>query len=239
MRLAADFRSMARNALKGKRGIAVCVGLVAMLLGAAEYVNSGININVTGSKVNFQFVEQRIFSIDTGIFIAKILTYTMTTAFIMRAVRFVLGSVIAVGYARFNLNLVDHKESSFENLFAYFTCWKAAVVARILEYVYTLLWSLLLIIPGIIAFLSYEMTEYILADYPELSASEAISRSKQMMEGNKGRLFCLQFSFIGWKILCIFTLGLGSIWLTPYIGAAKAAFYREVSGEKEMQDPSK
>ena len=74
------------------------------------------------------------------------------------------------------------------------------------------------------------MTDYILADYPELSAGEAISKSKQMMEGNKWRLFCLEFSFIGWSILCSFTLGIGYLWLTPYKQAATAVFYREVSG---------
>ena len=77
------------------------------------------------------------------------------------------------------------------------------------------------------------MTEYILAENPELSASEAISRSKQMMDGNKWRLFCLQFSFIGWSILCAFTLGIGNLWLTPYKQAARAAFYREVSGTEK------
>lgn len=82
----------------------------------------------------------------------------------------------------------------------------------------------------IIASYSYAMTEYILADHPELSASEAISRSKEMMEGNRWRLFCLEFSFIGWSILCAFTLGIGYLWLTPYKEAAKAAFYREISG---------
>ena len=102
--------------------------------------------------------------------------------------------------------------------------------ARFLQSIYILLWSLLFIIPGIIASYSYAMTEYILAEHLELSASEAISRSKQMMDGNKWRLFCLQFSFIGWSILCAFTLGIGIFWLTPYKQAATAAFYREVSG---------
>ena len=154
----------------------------------------------------------------------------MIAALIMGAVYFILGSIIKVGYAKFNLNLVDRLEGSFENLFAYFSDWKTTAAARFLQSIYILLWSLLFIIPGIIASYSYAMTEYILAENPELSASEAISRSKQMMDGNKWRLFCLQFSFIGWSILCAFTLGIGNLWLTPYKQAATAAFYREVSG---------
>ena len=121
----------------------------------------------------------------------------MIAALVMGAVYFILGSIIKVGYAKFNLNLVDRLEGSFDNLFAFFSDWKTTVAARFLQSIYILLWSLLFIIPGIIASYSYAMTEYILAENPELSASEAISRSKQMMDGNKWRLFCLQFSFIG------------------------------------------
>jgi len=62
-----------------------------------------------------------------------------------------------------------------------------------------------------------------------MTASEAIARSKQMMYGNRFRLFCLQLSFIGWDILCALTLGIDYLWLTPYRQAATAAFYREVS----------
>ena len=67
--------------------------------------------------------------------------------------------------------------------------------------------------------------------YPELTASEAIEQSKQMMYGHRWRLFCLQFSFIGWDILsALLTFGIGSLWITPYKQAATAAFYREISG---------
>lgn len=73
------------------------------------------------------------------------------------------------------------------------------------------------------------MTSYILAENPEMSAGEAIDRSEELMKGNKWRLFCLQFSFIGWSILCAFTLGIGTLWLTPYMEAASAAFYRDIT----------
>ena len=75
------------------------------------------------------------------------------------------------------------------------------------------------------------MTSYILAENPELTASEAIERSKQMMSGNRWRLFCVQISFIGWEILsALLTFGIGGLWITPYKQAATAAFYREISG---------
>lgn len=236
MRLAEDFRSEARNALSGKWKIAVLVGLVAILLGAVEGMGPELKVNIDLSSVNARltFMGQTIFSIRDGInsSIGALLIGSFTSIIILAlgAVYLVLGSVVAIGYAKFNLNLVDCEDGSFEDLFAYFAYWQRAVAARLLRSIYVLLWSLLFIIPGVMASYSYAMTEYILADHPELSASEAISRSKQMMEGNRWRLFCLQFSFIGWSILCSFTFGIGNLWLTPYKKAATAVFYREVSG---------
>ena len=143
---------------------------------------------------------------------------------------FILGSVVKVGYARFNLNLTAGEKPPFETLFSYFPHWKTVAVAQLLQTVYILLWTCLLIIPGIVASYSYAMTSFILAENPELTASEAITQSKAMMEGNRWRLFCLRFSFVGWAILCAFTLGIGNLVLTPYERAAEAAFYREISG---------
>ena len=103
----------------------------------------------------------------------------------------------------------------------------------LLRYIYTLLWCLLFIIPGIIKSLSYAMTPYILRDHPEMKNNAAIELSMDMMEGHKADLFWLQLTFIGWWILCIFTLGIGFFWLTPYISSTNANFYEEVKAEYE------
>ena len=67
-------------------------------------------------------------------------------------------------------------------------------------------------------------------EFQTLSVDEAIAQSKELMMGNRFRLFCLQLSFIGWDILATLAFGIGHLWLTPYKQAAYAAFYREVSG---------
>ena len=95
--------------------------------------------------------------------------------------------------------------------------------------IFTFLWSLLLVIPGIIKSYSYSMAGFIMSENPEMSAKEAMEVSMRMMKGNKWRLFCLQLSFIGWGILCVFTVGIGYLWLNPYMNAATAAFYDEIS----------
>lgn len=238
MKYAADFRTIARNALRGKWAIAVVVGLVASLLGGAgsDGPNVKLNIDMSGGNVSFEYAGQTIISTNNGLhpeveaLVVGGAIYIALAAIAMALIFFTLGSIVEVGYSRFNLELVDQHDPSFDTLFAYFTYWKTTVAARFLQSLYILLWSLLFFVPGIIASYSYAMTGYILAENPDLTASEAIDLSKQMMSGNRWRLFCLQFSFIGWSILCSFTFGIGNLWLNPYKQAATAAFYREVSG---------
>lgn len=100
---------------------------------------------------------------------------------------------------------------------------------------FVFLWSLLLFVPGIIKTLSYAMTNYILVDKPELSANEAINLSKDMMYGHKFDLFYLYLSFAGWFILCLFTLGIGFLWLYPYAQAAQVSFYLDVKEDYERR----
>ena len=238
MKYAADFRRIAREALSGKWMIAVLVGLVAMLLGGASSGGPEVKLNIdaSGANASFEFAGQTIFSTgggldsEIGAFLVGSAIYITIAAIVMAVVYFVLGSIISVGYARFNLDMVDRGEPGFEILFGYFSYWKTTAIARLLQSVYILLWSLLFIIPGIITTYSYAMTEFILAENPDLTASEAIARSKEMMSGNRWRLFCLHFSFIGWDILSSLTLGIGNLWLRPYKQAANAAFYREITG---------
>jgi len=237
MKKAKEFREIARDSLKGKWKIAVIVGLVAALLGGTEGIDPDVNVNFDAANANasLEVAGQTVFSTAEGFNSALLpwivggFTYVMIIALITGVAYFMLSSVISVGYARFNLNLVDRQEASFENLFGYFSWWKTTVIAKLLQTLYIILWSLLFVIPGIIAGYSYAMTKYILAENPEISASEAISRSKEMMKGNRLRLFGLELSFIGWAILSSFTLGIGNLWLNPYREAAIAAFYREVS----------
>ena len=97
---------------------------------------------------------------------------------------------------------------------------------------YVLLWTLLFIIPGIVKSYAYAMTPYIVYDHPEMDADDCIHESRMMMKGYKWKLFCLDLSFIGWAILCIFTLGIGLLWLQPYIEASHAKFYEELKARR-------
>ena len=98
--------------------------------------------------------------------------------------------------------------------------------------VYTVLWTLLLIIPGIIKDYSYAMAPYVFKDNPEISCDDAIKESMRLMDGHKLQLFLLDLSFIGWVILASLTLGIGFLWLVPYWQTTRVHFYKDL--KKEM-----
>jgi len=223
---ASDFRKIARDSLAGNWGLAVIAGLIAYVLGGGSDQAFKINVDITSQTSSLQIFN---FNIPlSGFAILSWLSSAVLISLVIAILLSVLGSVIEVGYADFNLALVDGRDPRLDLLFAHFANFKTAFCTRFLKWLYILLWSLLLVIPGIIASFSYAMTPYILAEHPELTASEAIARSKELMRGNRWRLFCLQFSFIGWSILCAFTLGIGVLFLNPYRAAADAAFYRDL-----------
>lgn len=104
-------------------------------------------------------------------------------------------------------------------------------VSILLVYLYTLLWTLLFIVPGIIKGLAYSLTPFIVKDNPQLLPNEAINLSMKMMKGHKFDLFYLYLSFIGWIFLAILTLGIGLLWVIPYMQTSMAAFYLDVKND--------
>ena len=140
---------------------------------------------------------------------------------------------LTVGFANAFLRLLVQGDNAVpENMYKIATknYWHK-VWGVFLMRLFIALWMLLLIIPGIVKIFSYAMTPYILEENPELSANEAIDRSRAMMKGHKFDLFWLYLSFLGWIILCFFTLGIGLLWLAPYMQASHAAFYEDVKAD--------
>ncbi len=132
------------------------------------------------------------------------------------------------------LRLVRGEDSSemVGDQFNVFSKYGRYLGGSLLVTVYTLLWMLLLFIPGIVKSYAYAMTPYIMNDRPDLDADDCIHESRMMMKGYKWKLFCLDLSFIGWAILCLFTLGIGFLWLQPYIEASHAKFYEELKARR-------
>ena len=266
MKYAADFRGIARNALRGHWPVAVLTGFVASLIGAgiaSAGGGSGSNSNNRVSRVELNdFFQSALWHQ-----IKPVVITLLVLVFIWSIIQIIIGGAGKLGYAKFNLNLVDNKDAVFSDLFSQFDRLGAGFCMNFLTGLYIVLWTLLFIIPGIIKSFSYAMAPYILAEHPGMTASEAITESRRIMDGNKWRLFCLDFSFIGWNLLCslpvivvIFALSgsilrsgagvyallwliplsiplsAGFLFLRPYEEAAWAAFYRDVSGT-DVQQP--
>ncbi|MBQ7374860.1 MAG: DUF975 family protein [Clostridia bacterium] len=243
MKLAADFRQRAREALKGNWFIAVIAGFIASLLGGvtstgASYSGSSSSEGGsssggtgTGGTADFEMALEEIFGDPE--FVTMFLTIfgiAMVVASVFSIIYMIIGGAVGIGYSKFNLDLMDGNEARVGTLFDYFNEWKKGFVARLLRSIYIFLWSLLFVIPGIMASYSYALVHHVMAEDPSLTAREALRESKEIMRGNRWRLFCLLLSFIGWDILGALTLGIGYLWITPYREAAIAAFYRDITG---------
>lgn len=165
--------------------------------------------------------------------IGTFLVYTLiTSSFGAMRQAGVIGLLItgplALGAAMFSLNLSRGREAKLEQLFDGFRLFSKSLVTYLLMLLYILLWSLLLIVPGIIAALSYSMSFYILADDPSLLPRDVLERSKKMMYGYKSKLFGLCILFLLLSILCILTLGIGFLWLIPHANVTMAKFYEDI-----------
>ena len=218
-----ELRRVARENLSGNWGISVGVALVAAILGG--------NMVGVGSNLNYNINENTVRNLPPVFW--TVLLPLASCAGILSLTALILGGVVELGYAKFLLKQHDRKELQFSDLFSQFDRFGTGFAQQFLRILYTTLWTLLFIIPGIVKSLSYAMTPFILEDHPEMTASEAIKASMKLMDGHKMDLFILGLSFIGWSLLACLTMGIGYLFLTPYINAAYAAFYRNISGQRQ------
>jgi len=145
-------------------------------------------------------------------------------------------SLIPIGYSftLIFLNLIRGiKDRMINQLFSLFKNYRKSVETVFMVNLYLSLWHLLMFVPGIIKYYAYSMTYYISMDHPDYSVDECIESSKRMMYGHKWELFVLQLSFIGWILLGLVTLGIGLMWVIPYMETTKAHFYETIKVKKE------
>ena len=147
--------------------------------------------------------------------------------------------VIEAGYMSYCLKINREQGGEYKDILDGFLFFLKILLISIITAFFTILWSLLFIIPGIVASLRYSQAIYILLDDPGKSAMQCIRESKSLMAGHKLELFLVNFSFIGWMfvnyvvILLLplpFSFPVISIWLTPYMGLTHAAYYDKLIG---------
>ena len=222
---ASDFRTMAREALKGKWTTAIVLTILASVLGVAT-ATLGVEIKFegeTGMVVNV--LEQWSFTLLQP---GRITTILAVLSVVWAIILLIIGGAMTLGYYQFHQNLARGEEAEVSTLFVHKDKLWHGFCINFWQLLYILLWTICFIIPGIMAGYSYAMAHYIANDHPEMTAREVIAVSKEMMKGNRWRLFCLEFSFIGWQLLAALTLGLGSFAVAPYMETARAFFYHDL-----------
>lgn len=208
-----DLMAEARMALSGNWGMAILgfvlyyvftMSLVIFTLAATVFVT--LAVSATGAD-------------------AELASNALSVA--SQIVQFLLSGALMVGLCSYFLVIAQEGEARLECLFTGFKRFWSAFGAYFLSTLFTLLWMLLFIIPGIIAAFRYVMVYFIVADDEDVGPLEAIRQSKEMMKGNKWKYFCLNWRFFWWGLLCMI-LPIGFLWLWPYMQTSFAKFYEDV-----------
>ncbi len=143
----------------------------------------------------------------------------------------IFGGPVLLGAANVYLDLIKNNQVRIERFFDGFKRFGDAFILNILTTLFIILWSLLLIVPGIIAAIRYSMAYLIMSENPDVGPMEAINRSKILMAGHKSEFFSFVISFIGWFFLSLITIGVGFLFLIPYYNASKIYFYKSLIGD--------
>ena len=214
-----ELRRRGRLSLKGKWGIAVLITLVFGLISSL--------FSLPQTYVSFQN--------SMGVEYNPTMSFYLISS-IFAILSLVVMSPLSLGYYSFFLKLSRKEEADFGELFSKFSMTVKSIGLFLLMALKIFLWSLLFIVPGIIAAFRYAMAPFILLDNPDMTITEAINESKKNMACNKGKLFLLELSFIGWALLSILTLGIGLLWLFPYMEASYSQFYNALIGKEVNLD---
>ncbi len=149
-------------------------------------------------------------------------------------ISFIIVPAFKLGIHRLYLNLAKGEKPSTDKFLSGVNSLGKAFFLELLMDVFTFLWTLLLIVPGIIKSISYSMSFYVLSENPDMTAQEALNESKRLMDGHKMDYFILTLSFFWWYLLEGLTFGLAAIYVYPYISATTANFYQEIKSNSEF-----
>lgn len=226
----ADLKRRAKEVISTSKPNVLLVGAVYLILGVVLATLSSRILGARLTMENFNRLYQYLNngSVERAMLYYESIMPTGTEELISLLLELVY-SIVGVGWIIFLLNSLRGLNASFGNLLDGFAFFWRIIWLNILVGLFVALWSLLLVVPGIIAAYRYRMATYVLIDHPELSALECIRRSKEMMNGHKAELFMLDLSFIGWALLAAipYVGYVAQLWTIPYTGLTYAAYYQQ------------
>ncbi len=212
----AEYRAAARNALRGNYWYAFGLCLLVTLAGG---ITSGV-AGLVQAMTNNADPAQVSRSIMVGVELAAAVSIAYAI--------FVLVPM-SVGLLRYFILSARGRSADVNELGYVFKNGLMNVAGtKVKKGIFIYLWTLLLVVPGIIKSYSYLMIDYMLAENPNMPSSRAFEISKAAMDGYKGKAFLLELSFIGWVLLCLLTAGIGFLFLDPYIQAAQTQLYFDI-----------
>ncbi len=147
----------------------------------------------------------------------------------------IISGPLIVGLNKIFLEISRGRQVELDILFDGFSIFSTSLISYLLILLYVILWTLLLIVPGIIAMISYSMTYFIISEQVNIKPADALRKSKMMMQGNKMQFFLLCCRFIGWFIVGILSAGIGFLWIIPYFMTSMAHFYDDVKQKEQIQ----
>jgi len=226
----AELKDKAKSLIKGK-----CwnIFLFIFLFFFVEAVIVGILNAIPVFKIDLPTHTETTVNINGNVFVNSSSTGPVSVGILGSVASFLLSGAISFAISRGLLKFVDKKkvpsvkEEAKDALSSEY--YARALWATIRVEVFTFLWSLLFVIPGIIKAISYSQTMFILAENDKITAAEAQKKSMEIMDGHKWEYFVLQLSFIGWDILTGLTFGILGIYTLPYQLTANTLFYKKVS----------
>ncbi|MBO5279381.1 MAG: DUF975 family protein [Lachnospiraceae bacterium] len=223
-----ELKMNAKSLMKVSYWKAVVAGLVLAVC-AGNGAGAGRDNSTTDSSTIFeQFTE-----LDPAIILAALFAVLFVSVWAIAfgvVISAFVKNPLEVGAQKLFLNCRDNTAEFVDIVFAFKNSYFNIVKTLFLRGLFTGLWSLLFVIPGIVKAYEYRMIPYILAEHPEMSSKEAFARSKEMMDGNKWNAFVLDLSFIGWHILGVCTCGIAEIfYIMPYQCLTDAELYHELN----------
>lgn len=221
-----ELKSKTKNVMKRSYWVMFVVSLVAMLL-CGDLFNSvkDVTVDLNTPATNFAY-EIPTIAVPTVVgILASIVAIGAILGFFYRVF---VANVIEVGKSRYFLNNTKEKAEFFTLFSGFGSNYLNVVKVMLIRDFKLVLWTLLLIVPGVIKSYEYQVIPYLLAEDSSMSSSEAFYNSKQMTQGHKFSMFVLDLSFVGWYILGILLFGIGTLFVYPYKNGVAAELYLEL-----------
>ena len=230
----AALKSRAKEVIATSNPRVITVGLVYLLI---SIVLSALGARVMSVNISeSEAMNYLRYAADGNYEYALKYAETMQPPATAYAIHFLLSlvsGIVGAGFIIFLLNTVRNRQPCYGNLLDGFGFWWKIILLHVVQGIFITLWSLLLVVPGVIAAYRYSMADYILIDDPTKSPLQCLKESKRMMDGHKGELFMLDLSFIGWFLLGLVPMvGYAvRVWSVPYVNMARTLFYERLLGK--------